>query len=90
MIEERAHKIAATLIRQFSKDKHFSISLPKTEDLEILADIFRDTYGCTVVWSYARHKIGVYVPQPQAVEEPVVQVREAVTHLIPTGTSSSK
>lgn len=82
MTTDKAQKIAATLIRQFSRDKHFAISLPKVEDLEVLADILRDDYHCTVVWSLERHKISVYCP-PSVVavvsmDEPELEPKKAV------------
>jgi len=63
MTEERAEKIAATLVRQFSKERYFAISLPKFEDLELLSMVLRESFGCTVVWNYQRNKINVYCPE---------------------------
>jgi hypothetical protein len=63
MTEERAHKIAATLVKQFSRERFFAISLPKIEDLESLARILEVSFGCTVVWNYQRSKISVYCPE---------------------------
>lgn len=82
MTTDKAQKIAATLIRQFAREKHFAISLPKVEDLEVLADILREEYRCTVVWSLQRHKISVYVPPSVAavvlMEEPEPLPKKAV------------
>lgn len=64
MTEERAHKIAATLVKQFSRERFFAISLPKTEDLDALARILEVSFHCTVVWNYQRNKLSVYCPEP--------------------------
>lgn len=63
MTEERAHKIAATLVKQFSRERFFAISLPKAEDLEAIARILEVSFHCTVVWNYQRSKISVYCPE---------------------------
>ena len=63
MTEERAHKIAATLVKQFSRERYFAISLPKFEDLDLIAKTLREEFGCTVVWNYLRNKINVYCPE---------------------------
>jgi hypothetical protein len=73
MTEERAQKIAATLVKQFSKERYFSISLPKIEDLEVIAQTLEQGFRCTVVWNYQRNKISVYCP-----EIPVDDVRAVV------------
>jgi len=74
MTEERAKKIAATLVRQFSKDRFFAISLPKFEDLEQLSVILREEFDCTVVWNYMRNKISVYCPEHRVVQLPIKEV----------------
>ena len=68
MTEEKARKIAATLVRQFSKERVFAISLPRFEDLELLSMLLREDFGCTVVWNYMRNKISVYCPPENPVQ----------------------
>jgi len=63
MTEEKAQKIAATLVKQFSRERFFAISLPKIEDLEIIARTLEESFRCTVVWNYPRNKISVYCPE---------------------------
>jgi hypothetical protein len=75
MTEERAQKIAATLVKQFSRERYFAISLPKFEDLDLIAKILRENFGCTVVWSYLRNKINVYCPE---ISEKAVAVTESI------------
>lgn len=78
MTEERAYKIAATLVKQFSRERYFAISLPKFDDLDMLATILRTDFGCTVVWNYLRNKINVYCPEPPLeVDKAVVLVEAA-------------
>lgn len=60
MTKDKGEKIAATLIRQFSREKYFAISLPKLEDLELLAEVLSESFRCKVVWNSARSKISVY------------------------------
>ena len=82
MTEERAFKIAATLVKQFCKERYFAISLPKFEDLDLLANVLRKDFGCTVVWNYLRNKINVYCPEPALeTDKAVVLVEPAAARL---------
>jgi hypothetical protein len=76
MTVERAQKIAATLVKQFSKERFFAISLPKLEDLKVIADTLETGFHCTVVWNYQRSKISVFVPEPPLEEEKAVVLAE--------------
>ena len=76
MTEERAFKIAATLVKQFSRERYFAISLPKFDDLDLLAGVLRRDFGCTVVWNYLRNKINVYCPELPAEPDKAVVLAE--------------
>lgn len=78
MTEQRARMIAATLVKQFGREKFFSISLPKLSDLDLLGNTLRDEFDCTVVRNYARNKIDVYCPEhPAVASKPRVSARNS-------------
>jgi hypothetical protein len=63
MTQQRAAKIAANLVRQFGRERFFSLSLPSFQDLDQIASMLREDHACTVVYNLQRSKISVHCPQ---------------------------
>ena len=63
MTREIASRIASNIVKEFRAEKHFALSLPEREDLELMAQAFANDWGCRVVWNSDANKIAVRCPE---------------------------
>ena len=51
------------MVKEFGREKHFTLSLPRRTDLELLADALSVEFGCAVVWNEEANRIAVKCPE---------------------------
>jgi len=51
------------MVREFGKEKHFALSLPSRDALNLIAESLQSDYGCVVVFHEDAVKIAVRVPE---------------------------